>query len=352
MSVVLVAAGVFLAWANGANDVSKGIATLVAGGVTGYRRAILWGTAWALAGSLAAAFFATAMVATFGSAFVVVGVTPTAATGLAVVVGAAAWVVIATRTGMPVSTTHAIVGSLAGVTTAAFGSSAVAWSHVATKIVLPLLVSPAAGFVATWLALRVARRAAPAADCICAVVHAPVTTAGAVASIALEVTTAPAEECATNRGGLQLRLDHAHWLTSGATSFARALNDTPKIVALVVAGGAVGERALFLGVALAMAAGSLMGGLRVSRVLAEEVTTLDHREGFVANAVTSVLVALGAGFGLPMSTTHVSSTAIVGAGVARGASFDARTLRHVALAWVVTLPASALLGAAAYGIAR
>lgn len=77
---------------------------------------------------------------------------------------------------------------------------------------------------------------------------------------------------------------------------------------------------------------------------------MNHHEGFSANLVTAGLVAAGAIYGMPMSTTHVSLGGIIGAGAARG-SLSRRTLRDIVLGWVVTVPAAALLGMAAYLVA-
>ncbi|MBI2570601.1 MAG: inorganic phosphate transporter [Candidatus Schekmanbacteria bacterium] len=104
---------------------------------------------------------------------------------------------------------------------------------------------------------------------------------------------------------------------------------------------------LFALVTAGMVAGSLLAGGRVTHVLAEEVTPMDNLEGYCANLVTAALVIAGAVHGLPMSTTHVASRAIFGAGAVHG-SLDTRSLRHIALAWVVTLPAAGALGAASY----
>ena len=91
------------------------------------------------------------------------------------------------------------------------------------------------------------------------------------------------------------------------------------------------------------------GGRRVTRLLAEGVTPMNHREGLAANGVTTRLVTTGAVFGLPMSTTHVSSASIIGVGTARD-SVAWGTGRSMALAWVVTLPAAALLGAGFHAV--
>ncbi len=365
---IVLAAGVLIAYVNGANDVSKGIATLVGSGVTDYRRAIRWGALWTAAGGLAGGSLASAMVATFGTGVLSPGTTPTSAAAVATILGAGAWVLVATWSGWPVSSTHAIVGALAGVGAAAYGLDGVDWGAIGGKIVLPLLVSPLASLALTALLFR----AGPVlgrtggADCVCAALEPVVTvgsvvpTPGAAALVASGVrptlTVATQAACARERpGALRLTLDHAHWFTSGATSFARGMNDAPKMVALMLAASAlsgprVAPHVLFGLVTLGMVAGSLAGGRRVTHVLAERITRLDHREGFLANVVTAALVAAGAIGGLPMSTTHVSSTAIIGAGTLR-AGIDGKRVRDLVLAWVVTVPAAAALGILMLGIA-
>ncbi len=136
------------------------------------------------------------------------------------------------------------------------------------------------------------------------------------------------------------------------------MNDAPKIVALALSAvilrsgsAAIHTPRFFVLVMAGMVAGSLVAGRRVTEVLAEEVTPMDHREGLAANLVTATLVTTGAVYGLPMSTTHVLSGGIVGVGTARG-SLNGERAREIGLAWVVTLPVVALLGAGAYTFAR
>jgi PiT family inorganic phosphate transporter len=107
--------------------------------------------------------------------------------------------------------------------------------------------------------------------------------------------------------------------------------------------------AAFGGVALAMGLGSYFGGRRVTEVLAEKVTKMNHAEGLSANLTTSSLVLVSGTLGLPVSTTHVSSSAIIGIGLLKGLNAVRwTTVRDMVLAWVVTLPAAALLACLAY----
>src|SRR5690348_11094018 len=116
LSIVAVALiSAFVAYTNGANDVSKGIATLAGSGVSSYRHAILWGAFWTTCGGIAAFGLSRALVTTFGKGLLSAGVTPTLSAALATLIAAGVWVGMATRWRLPVSTTHAIVGSIAGV---------------------------------------------------------------------------------------------------------------------------------------------------------------------------------------------------------------------------------------------
>src|ERR1041384_110093 len=156
--------------------------------------------------------------------------------------------------------------------------------------------------------------------------------------------------------GITLGLDSIHWISSGLASFARSVNDAPKLAAMVLFGSALAAwpSAPFLvstfgAVAVAMGLGSYLGGLRVTEVLAEKVTTMDHAEGLSANLTTSSLVLVSATMGLPVSTTHVSGSAIIGIGLLKGVTAVRwRTVRDMVLAWIVTLPAAGILAWLAY----
>jgi inorganic phosphate transporter, PiT family len=369
--VLVVLAGTLIAFVNGANDVSKGIATLVGTGVSDYRRALRWGTLWTAVGGLASTLFAGAMVTTFGTGLLSSASSPTFAASLASLLGAALWVLLATRTGLPVSTTHAIVGSMVGVAAIAYGVEGVQWTALATKVVLPLLLAPVAALAGTagllWVWGASARRGMGrgTVECACVMVEpasAPVhdgAMAPMVVAPSLGVQLGTIAECAAHPTAAKVTLNHLHWLTSGATSFARGMNDAPKMVALVLAAAAlsggtpVSADLSFVLITAGMVTGSVLGGRRVTHVLALQVTKMNHTEGFAANLVTSLLVATGAVGGLPMSTTHVSTGGIVGAGVQRGGkAVNFGKVRELLLAWVVTLPAAALLGVGVHAVAR
>jgi PiT family inorganic phosphate transporter len=357
-----------LAFANGANDVSKAIATLVGSGVTDYRSAIAWGTVWTVIGAGVAAFVASAMIKTFSHGLVQAGTIIEPAATLAVLTGAMAWILFASRTGLPVSTTHALTGAIVGTGFVAFAGEGLIWSAIGKKIALPLLLSP---FLALTVSLLIhpavhalARKWEGACLCVMPASRALVTidargstrTLFQTTSFGSPVMAVPSQCDRAGLQGLVVGPDTIHWISSGLASFARGTNDAPKIVAMLLLGSATAawpsassQLAAFGGVALAMGFGSYIGGLRVTEVLAEKVTKMNHAEGLSANLTTASLVLVSGSLGLPVSTTHVSSSAIIGIGLLKGwNNVRWTTVRDMVLAWVVTLPASAFLACITY----
>jgi len=357
-----------LAFANGANDVSKAIATLVGSGVTDYRSAIAWGTVWTMIGAAVAAFVARAMVNTFSHGLVQAGTIIEPAATLAVLTGAMAWVFFASRTGLPVSTTHALTGAIVGTGFIAFAGEGLIWSAIGKKIALPLLFSPFLALIVSLIVHPAVRLLAARWEgaCVCVMpasralvaidTHGGTRTLFQTTSFGSPVMAVPSQCDRADLQGLVVGLDTIHWLSSGLASFARGTNDAPKIVAMLLLGSATAtwpsassQLAAFGGVALAMGLGSYFGGLCVTEVLTEKVTKMNHAEGLSANLTTSLLVLVSGTLGLPVSTTHVSSSAIIGIGLLKGLNAVRwTTVRGMVLAWVVTLPASALLACTAY----
>ncbi len=158
IAIFLVAA---LAFANGSNDVSKGVATLVGSGVADYPKAMLWGTVWTVAGGFLGLYLSTAVVATFMNGIVSApagAVRESSLPPVAVMIGATGWVLFAARVGLPVSTTHAITGALCGVGLAAWGVGGVQWASLMHKVILPLSLSPLLAWALTFLVFPAVRR--------------------------------------------------------------------------------------------------------------------------------------------------------------------------------------------------
>jgi PiT family inorganic phosphate transporter len=365
-TLMLVGLAGLLAWANGSNDVSKGIATLVGSGVSSFRAAVLWGTLWTVAGGLVAAFASQGLVATFSGKDFLASAIPGPAFLSAVAAGAIVWVFLASKIGLPVSTTHAIAGALAGAGIVAQGALRLHWSFLAERVALPLALSPFLSVALVYAIFPMLRRGVSRVETYCICIERRVAISGAGALAMSGASTAEISSTFVSRVGdceespaVAARLDAVdalHWLSSALTSFARGLNDTPKIVALaIVASSALGISGFpfYAAVALAMGAGSLVAGFRVTETLARKVTPISPAEGFCANFVTTLLVGLASVAALPVSTTHVSSGAIIGIGLHRGAaSVRWTTVRDMLVAWLVTLPVAALVGAGAYAILR
>jgi PiT family inorganic phosphate transporter len=358
MAFLLVALTLGVAFANGANDVSKGVATLVGAGLAGERRAILWGAAWTVLGVAAALVLSRGLVATFSGHGILVTLPEGLAWPAAVAAGVIGWLTLATRVGLPVSTTHALVGGILGAGLMAGGPGGVLWTGVLTKVGLPLLLSPLLS-----LALVFGLLPAPGAAfrrlgryCVClerhAVVLAPAGGRDAVA-IGQRFHLRAAADCPPRVLTRVNALDSMHWLTAGFTSFARGLNDSPKILAVglvAAAGTGLEPSALLALIAVAMGAGSWFAGRRVTGTLATRVTPMSGPEALTANAATSVLVGLASGLGWPVSTTHVSSGAVIAVGMHRRAA-RWTLVREMILAWLVTVPVAAMVAGAMYAVA-
>ena len=342
-----------LAYANGANDVSKGIATLVGSGGLSARKALLWGAGWTFGGCLLAALLGGAILQTFSTGIVSVEALRSVDLPAAAACGAIGWVLLATRIGLPVSTTHSIVGAFCGAGLVSLGASGVSWTSLGGKVVLALLLSPvvAAG-IALLLPQALFEKAGRIVDrCVCLYFwrFAGASPSGqGAATGGLTVIAGVAAGCPTG-SAVRLGLPSLHMATAALVSLARAWNDTPKIVALGFLAGSAAEEGtwhLFPLAAAAMALGSYIGGLRVTRTMGERITSIDPGCGTTVNSITALLVTTASPLGLPLSTTHVSNGAIVGGGLRKGLrAVQWRTVGQLGLAWVVTVPAAALLAA-------
>ncbi|MCZ6597809.1 MAG: inorganic phosphate transporter [Planctomycetota bacterium] len=132
-------------------------------------------------------------------------------------------------------------------------------------------------------------------------------------------------------------LDSLHYVSAGAVSFARGLNDTPKIAALLLLVPALGTKSALALVGVAIAVGGVLAARRVAQTMSYDITPMNPGQGFTANLVTAFLVIVASRFGLPVSTTHVSCGSLFGLGIVRrGGSLT--SIGPILLAWVFTLP--------------
>ena len=364
---MLVLATLFLAYSNGANDNFKGVATLFGSGTTSYRAAITWATITTFAGSITSLLLAETLLKNFSGRGIVPNDLATSPQFvLAVGLGAGLTVTLATFTGFPVSTTHALVGALAGAGLTAVGTS-VNFGTLGTLFFLPLLVSPllAVGLgVVSYVVARGLRVKLGVKKewCVCVdqVVHlVPIPQPAGLLALAPvtvpEVSLGSVEQCRQQYKGklfggeVQRGLDVVHFLSAGSVGFARGLNDTPKIVALLLVIKTFDVKFGMLLVAAAMAIGGLLNAKKVAITMSKKITPLNPGQGLTANLVTSALVILASRFGLPVSTTHVSVGSLFGIGLITKEA-NGRVVSGILMSWLLTLPIAAILAAAIYAI--
>lgn len=372
--VLLFATTLFLAYSNGANDNFKGVATLYGSRTVSYRTAIRLATIATVAGSVCALFLAQGLVASFsGKGLVPQGTAGAADFLMAVGLGAAATVLLATRIGFPISTTHSLVGGLLGAGLVAVGGD-VNFARLGNTFFVPLFASPfialALAALAYWLFHRSRKKLNINKEtCLCvgerrafvpvselpaeAMAVSEITAPGIVVPD-VTVTVADSSDCQelyTDRvwgWRLQKLLDVGHGVSAATVSFARGLNDTPKIAGLLVAAQGVDIQWAMVAIAVAMALGGLLNARRVAETISHKIADLNHGQGFSANLVTGLLVIFASKLGVPVSTTHVSVGAIFGIGMVTGCRNNTM-IGSILLSWLITLPVAMLFSAVAYG---
>ena len=142
-------------------------------------------------------------------------------------------------------------------------------------------------------------------------------------------------------------LDKLHFMSSGIVSFARGLNDTPKIAALLLLVPAMGVSSSLLATGIVIAIGGVLSARRVAETMSQKITTMNHGQGFTSNVITGIIVIGASRFGLPVSTTHVSCGSLFGIGAVSGGA-KIRTIATILLAWITTLPLAAMLAGWCY----
>ena len=301
---------------NGFHDAANAIATSVSTRALTPRIALGMAAVFNLIG----AFLGTGVAETIGSGIVAVG---TGVDGMAVVLaallGAIAWNLVTWRLGLPSSSSHALIGALAGAGITA--GSTVHWSVILDRVVVPMVVSPLAGFLLAYLLMTAIlwafRRSAPSR---------------------------------THR-----RFRIAQTVSAAAMSLGHGLQDAQKtmgviVIALVAGGFHEGTSIPWwvkLSAALAISLGTYSGGWRIMRTLGRRIIHLDPARGFAAEAVSAgVLYVAALGFHAPISTTHTISSAIMGVGATKRLSAVRwGVARSMVVAWILTLPAAAAMAA-------
>lgn len=318
MLILLFIAVCFLAFSNGANDNFKGVATLFGSGTTNYKKAINWATITTFAGAVAAIFLAEELVKNFsGKGLVPNELIQTPIFAIAIALGAAFTVFFATKIGMPISTTHSLVGALFGAGVMAVGSD-FNFSKLGNTFLMPLFVSPLMAAVLSliaYLVFKFLRKQFPS-------LHKENLTLLGISTHKI--------------------LDSLHYISSGIVSFARGLNDTPKIVGLLLILNAIDIKWSMISVAVIMALGGLLNAKKVGETMSKKITKMNAGQGFTANMITGLLVTTASVHGLPVSTTHVSVGSLFGIGTATKKA-DYKMIGKIVLSWALTLPIAAII---------
>ena len=349
----------FLSFVNGANDVSKSIATLAGSGITSVNTAIAWGTIWTVIGALSGLYWGAAIIKNISESIYIEQNNFMLATALAAAIAPILWVSLATFRKWPVSTTHAIVGGLLGTGLIAYGLDGINWSTIYTKIALPLLVSPFMAILLVWLLTPHLERFAKFANRL-RFCMTPVPRLGLVnisSREQLQLDDCIICLCDSPQAGLShgftISADNMHWLTSSLLSFSRGLNDAPKLIAIVLPFLFMYDSVpawLFLWGGFAMGLGSWFAGKNITEVLGFKVTSMNHEQGFSANLISALLVIGASKFGMPVSTTHVSSSSIMGVGLANKQGVNIQTVKAMLFAWLVTVPVAGIFAIIIYYI--
>ncbi|MFH4964843.1 inorganic phosphate transporter [Gaetbulibacter sp. M235] len=358
--ILLFISACFLAYSNGANDNFKGVATLFGSGTTNYKNAINWATVTTFSGSIAAIFFAKELVKNFSGK----GLVPNELIGMpvfaiSIAFGAALTVFLATKIGMPISTTHGLVGALFGAGIMAIGDQ-FNFEKLGNTFLMPLLVSPLMAAVISYIIyilFRYLRKKMGITKKTKLSIHkkqqVPLDTFNIDSTIALK-TNETLEATIRNKTetyhgeilGLnsQKVLDTLHYLSAGIVSFARGLNDTPKIVGLLLIFNTIDIKWSIIIIATVMALGGLINAKKVGVTMSKKITPMNSGQGFTANLITGLLVTTASIHGLPVSTTHVSVGSIFGIGKVTKKA-DYKMIGKILLSWVLTLPLAAVITA-------
>jgi PiT family inorganic phosphate transporter len=308
---------------NGFHDTANAVATSISTRAMGPRAAV------AMASSLnfVGAFLSLAVAATIASGIVnAADITPQIV--FAGLVGAIAWNLATWYFGLPSSSSHALIGGVVGSTIAAVGVDGVQFNGLLDKVVIPALVAPVLALVVAGISIVIAYR-------IIGRQHP-----GTVA-----------------RG---FRLGQI--VSGGLLSLSHGTNDAQKTMGIIflalVANGNLSADAdiptwVIVSSATAIALGTYVGGWRIIRTMGTRIIKMDPAQGFAAQGVGAAVILSASHVGFPLSTTHVISGAIMGAGAAkRFSAVRWGVAGNIVVAWALTLPAAAAVGALTYGVTR
>ena len=323
--ILLIVVGTALAFdfTNGFHDTANVVATSISTRAMSPRVAV----AYAAILNFAGAFISLEVAATVAEDVVVAdAITPTII--FAGLVGAIAWNLATWYFGLPSSSSHALIGGVVGATIAAVGTEAVLSDGVIGKVLVPALVAPVLAFVVGGLAIvvcyRILGRQRPG----------PVTRGFRFGQVA----------------------------SGGLLALAHGTNDAQKTMGVIalaliangnLANGADPPLWVIVSAASAIALGTYMGGWRIIRTMGTRIIKMDAAQGFSAQGAGSAVILASTNFGFPLSTTHVISGGVMGAGAGKRLSAVRWGVAgNIVGAWILTFPAAAGIGALVYGVVR
>jgi PiT family inorganic phosphate transporter len=314
--VVVVALG--FDFTNGFHDTANAVATSVSTRALSPRLAVLV----AAVANLAGAFVTTAVAKTVGKGIIDTGLA-NEKTVLAALIGAIAWNLITWWLGLPSSSSHALIGGLIGAALVQSGWKGVQWHGLAHNVAIPALAAPAIAFAGAFLLLLT------------------------IYWLLVWITPGLA-----NRGFRLGQLASGTWV-----AFTHGANDAQKTMGVIALALFESKHIshfyiptwVIVAAGLAIAAGTYAGGWRIMRTLGQRVFSIEPPSGFAAQTTAGVTIYVATHLGYPLSTTHVISGAVMGAGATRRLSAVRWGVAgNIVAAWILTIPAAGLVAAALY----
>lgn len=320
--LIVVVTALAFDFTNGFHDTGNAMATSIASGALAPRVAVALSAVLNLIG----AFLSTAVAATIAKGLIDANLV-TLELVFAGLVGGIVWNLLTWLLGIPSSSSHALIGGIVGATIAAVGLRRVIWSGVVSKVIVPAVVAALlatlVGAVGTWLVYR---------------------------------TTRGVAEKRTERGFRRGQIGSA-----SLVSLAHGTNDAQKTMGVIflalMSYGAVSTTAsvpplwVIVSCAVAMAAGTYLGGWRIIRTLGKGLVEIKPPQGMAAESSSAAVILLSAHFGYALSTTQVATGSVLGSGVGKpGAEVRWGVAGRMVVAWLVTLPLAGLVGAFTYGL--
>lgn len=320
--LIVVVTALAFDFTNGFHDTGNAMATSIASGALAPRVAVALPAVLNLIG----AFLSTAVAATIAKGLIDANLV-TLELVFAGLVGGIVWNLLTWLLGIPSSSSHALIGGIVGATIAAVGLRGVIWSGVVSKVIVPAVVAALlatlVGAVGTWLVYR---------------------------------TTRGVAEKRTERGFRRGQIGSA-----SLVSLAHGTNDAQKTMGVIflalMSYGAVSTTAsvpplwVIVSCAVAMAAGTYLGGWRIIRTLGKGLVEIKPPQGMAAESSSAAVILLSAHFGYALSTTQVATGSVLGSGVGKpGAEVRWGVAGRMVVAWLVTLPLAGLVGAFTYGL--